>query len=285
MAKKKAEHHYENRVVAFVDILGFKDILTKTVDKDNNDVQSQIDKVTDAYYSMRDVWDLDEEISNENPELKKAYDEIKSNSKIVTTFSDSIVISFLQKEPSEIFSTLLELKWLIMRLISRGILCRGALAYGKMIHTDKFLFGPALVEAYETESKAALYPRIIVSRELIQMAGQARAAHHDSKTEIEYVRQLLKEDTDGMYYIDYFLGAQSELDDPENDFPTYINEVSEVIRKGVRSTRPDVKIKYMWMRDKVNKVIAIGKKEDWINKLRKDGNEELADAYLALKKV
>jgi len=285
VAKKKTEHHYENRVVAFVDILGFKDILSKTVDKDNNDVQSQIDKVTDAYYSIRDVWDLDDEISNENPELKKAYDEIKSNSKIVTTFSDSIVISFLQKEPSEIFSTLLELKWLIMRLISRGILCRGALAYGKMIHTDKFLFGPALVEAYETESKAALYPRIIVSRELIQMAGQARAEHHDSKTEIEYVRKLLKEDTDGMYYIDYFLGAQSELDDPENDFPTYINEVSEVIRKGVRSTRPDVKIKYMWMRDKVNRVIATGKKEDWIKKLRNDGNEDLADAYLALKRV
>jgi hypothetical protein len=285
VAKQKTEYNYENRVVAFVDILGFKDILSKTVDKDNNDVQLQIDRITDAYHSMRDVWDLDEELSNENPDLKKAYEEIKTNSKKVTTFSDSIVISFLQKEPSEIFSTLLELKWLIMRLISRGILCRGALAYGKMIHTDKFLFGPALVEAYETESKAALYPRIIVSRELIQMAGKARAEHHDSRTEIEYVMKLLKEDTDGMFYIDYFLGAQSELDDPENDFPSYINDVSEVIRKGVRSTRPDVKIKYMWMRDKVNKVIAIGKKEDWIIRLRNEGNDELANAYLALKKV
>ncbi|MBU3661131.1 MAG: hypothetical protein FGM14_14755 [Flavobacteriales bacterium] len=79
MAKQKTEYNYENRVVAFVDILGFKDILSKTVDKDNNDVQLQIDRITDAYHSMRDVWDLDEELSNENPDLKKAYEEIKTN--------------------------------------------------------------------------------------------------------------------------------------------------------------------------------------------------------------
>ena len=71
MAKKNTEYHYENKVVAFVDILGFKDILTKTVDKENNDVQSQINKVTDAYHSMRDVWNLDDEKSTENPALKR----------------------------------------------------------------------------------------------------------------------------------------------------------------------------------------------------------------------
>ena len=279
------KHQYENRIVAFVDILGFKEIITKTVDEYNNDVQSQIDKIIEAYDSMREIWALDVEKITTSPTLKKAYDEIKIKSKIITTFSDSVVISFLQREPSEIFYTLLELKWLIMRLVSQGILCRGALVYGKMIHTDKFLFGPALVEAYETENKAAFYPRIIVSSELIQMAGDARAQHHDAKTEIEYVKQLLKEDTDGMYYIDYFLGAQSELDDPENDFPKYIHTVSEFIIKGVKSPRPDVKIKYMWMRNKINEVIENGKNEQWIKGLTENGNYELANAYLSLRKV
>ena len=285
MAKSVTKYKYEDRIVAFVDILGFRDILTKTVDKDGNDIQSQIDLITDAYNSIRDVWDLDDDKYESYPALKEAHEEIKTKSKKITIFSDSIVISFLQKERSEIFYTLLELKWMIMRLVSKGILCRGALSYGKMIHNDKFLFGPALVEAYLTESKAALYPRIIVSRELIQMAGTYRSSHHDPKTEIEYVKKLLKEDTDGMFYIDYFLGAQSELDDPENDFPSYVNDVSDVVRKGVRSTRPDVKIKYMWMRDKINKVIASGKKQEWLDRLRKEGNDDLADAYEALRKV
>jgi len=285
LAKSATKYKYEDRIVAFVDILGFRDILTKTVDKDGNDIQSQIDLITDAYNSIRDVWDLDDDKYENYPALKEAHEEIKTKSKKITIFSDSIVISFLQKERSEIFYTLLELKWMIMRLVSKGILCRGALSYGKMIHNDKFLFGPALVEAYLTESKAALYPRIIVSRELIQMAGTYRSSQHDPKTEIEYVKKLLKEDTDGMFYIDYFLGAQSELDDPENDFPSYVNDVSDVVRKGVRSTRPDVKIKYMWMRDKINKVIASGKKQEWLDRLRKEGNDDLADAYEALRKV
>lgn len=168
MAKNKIQYKYENRVVAFVDILGFKDILARTVDKDNKDIEPQIEKVIDAYNSIRDLFKLDEANSNNDPVLNK----FKVKSKIVTTFSDSIVISFLQEEPAEIFYTLYDLQWMIMRLIHRGILCRGALTYGKMIHTDEFLFGPALVEAYEMEGKAALYPRIIVSEELIKMAGE-----------------------------------------------------------------------------------------------------------------
>jgi hypothetical protein len=254
-------YKYEDRIVAFIDILGFKAILNSTVDDKGNDIQPNIDLIVSAYNSIRDVWDLDEELYDDLPELRRAHEIIKSKSKKITTFSDSIVISFLVSDESEIFSTLLELKWVIMRLISKGILCRGALTYGKMIHTDKFLFGPALVEAYELESTAALYPRIILSDELIQLAGKYKAAHHDSATEIRYIKELLKKDTDGMYYIDYFLGAQSELDDHENDFPEYIRLVSEAVRKGLRVKKPNVKIKYMWMKEKINKIIKLGKKK------------------------
>ena len=81
-----------------------------------------------------------------------------------------------------------------MRLISNDILCRGAVTYGKLIHTKEMIFGPALVQAYETESKAALYPRIILSEDLINMAGSYYNKYaHTPKEEIEYVKELLKE--------------------------------------------------------------------------------------------
>jgi len=282
MAKK--EKGYENRVVAFVDILAFKDKIKKTVDANGEPIQLEVDSIIEAYESIRGVWELD--LGKHSPEMRAIIKKGKTKSKIITMFSDCIVISFLENEESEIFSTLLELKWMIMKLISHGFLCRGALTYGKLFHTNQMIFGPALIEAYEIESKAALYPRIILSKELIEIAGRNHSKHsHSSHSEMEYVRALLKEDTDGMYYIDYFLGAQSELDDPENDFPSYIEMVSEVVKSGITSTKPEIRIKYKWMQKKINNVIKMGRKEEWLETLRKKGNDELADAYESLDEI
>lgn len=282
MSKKKKG--YDNRVVAFVDILAFREKIKKTVDVNGEPIQLEVDSIIEAYESIRDVWDLD--LGKHSPKMREIIKKGKTKSKIITMFSDCIVISFLENEESEIFFTLLELKWMIMRLISHGFLCRGALAYGKLFHTSKMVFGPALVEAYEIESKAALYPRIILSKEIIDIAGRNyNKRAHSSKSEMEYVRALLKEDTDGMYYIDYFLGAQSELDDPENDFPNYIEMVSKVVKSGITSIKPEVRIKYKWMQKKINKVIKMGKKVEWIETLRKNGNDELADAYESLEEI
>jgi len=83
---------YEQRIVAFLDILGFKSLLDETVDKDGNDIEVKIDSVVSAYQAIRDVWDLDNGL--ELAEFKKA------NSKQVSIFSDSIVVSFKVDDPS-----------------------------------------------------------------------------------------------------------------------------------------------------------------------------------------
>ena len=144
---------YENRVTVFIDILGFKELLSKTVSKKNIDDESKIDEIIAAYKTIRDVWDLDEKQSEFSKRIPK-------NSKQITTFSDCIVISFKTEEESQIFYTLLEIKWMLMRLIYKGILCRGAITHGKLIHTDTILFGPALAEARRHRSGLASEPRV-----------------------------------------------------------------------------------------------------------------------------
>src|SRR5205807_662034 len=84
-----------------------------------------------------------------------------------------IVISFPIKERSEVFWTLNELLGVQVSLIWRGMLSRGAVVEGKVLHTDKMIFGPALVEAYDLESKAALFPRIILGDSLLEVAKRA----------------------------------------------------------------------------------------------------------------
>lgn len=272
---------YENRIVAFIDILGFRELLNKTMDKKGNDDESAINEIVSAYNAIRDIWDLDKK--------SDFLDTKSSDSKKVSIFSDCLVISFEVSTPSEVFFTLLELKWLIMRLITRKILCRGAVSLGKFLHTENYLFGPALIEAYTLESKAAIYPRVILDSSVIEAGANNRANHHSFSQELEYVQSLLEHDSDGMYYIDYFFKAQSELDDPEYDFPQYIDNLANIIRKGLMGSshhsKADVRVKYSWMRERYNHMIDIVSNEETIKHLRESGKFELAEFYSKLKKI
>ena len=270
---------YEKRVVAFIDILGFKSLLDETTSSSGEDDEQKIDNVISAYKAIKDIWEIDSTISG----LKN------STSKKVSIFSDSIVVSFKAEEPSEVFSTLLDLKHLIMRLIYRKILCRGAVSIGKFIHTDDYLFGPALVEAYTLESKAAMYPRIILDRDIIEAGYKNGPSHHSPSEEKKYVESLLEQDSDGMYYIDYYFKAQSELDDPDYDFPEYIGILGDIIRKGLMGSshhgKADLRVKYSWMRERYNRMIEIVTDKRALDNLNNSGLPELSEFYKDLKKI
>jgi len=270
---------YENRVTVYIDILGFKDMLSQTVNENGEDIPEKIDKIISAYKAIRDVWDLD---------YTSMLNKLPSKSKKVTTFSDCLVISFKTNEESEIFHTLLEIQWMIMRLITRGILCRGAITYGKLIHTDEFLFGPALAEAYILESKAALYPRVILHEDLIELAGTTKRFHNDPEMEKEFIKKLLEKDSDGMYYIDYFASAESELDN-HYDFPEYLYNIRTIIKTGLDKSNSifnsDIRVKYQWMKERYNNVVDAAQKRSFIKSLIRHGDQELAEAYLELRKI
>ncbi|WP_273150778.1 hypothetical protein [Methylophaga thiooxydans] len=272
---------YEKRIVAFIDILGFKALLDETVDKNGKDNEKAIDSVVSAYEAIRDIWDL-----NKKPDY---LDTKSSETKKVSIFSDCLVVSFEINQSSEVFFTLLEIKWLIMRLISRKILCRGAVSLGKFIHTDNYLFGPALVEAYTLESKAAMYPRVILDHTVIEAGANNDSLEHSFNQQQQYVESLLEQDSDGMFYIDYFFKAQSELNDPEYDFPEYIENLADVIRKGLMGSshhsKADVRVKYSWMRERFNKMVSIVTNKEAIGRLNNSGEYELADFYRELKQI
>jgi len=273
--------NYEQRVVAFLDILGFKSLLDETVDKDGNDIEEKIDYIVSAYKVIREVWNLD------NIDVLTQLQD--PGSKKVSIFSDSIVVSFNVEDPSEVFSTLLEIKHVIMELISRKILCRGAVAMGKFIHTDNYLFGPALVEAYTLESKAAMYPRVILDNSVIDAGVRYRSNRHSSITESKYVKSLLEQDSDGMYYIDYYFKAQSELNDPHYDFPVYIENLGNIIRAGLMGSshhsKADLRVKYSWMRERYNRMVDIVSSSEFIDNLQSYNETELSEFYMNLKKI
>lgn len=227
---------YEDRLICFIDILGFRDHIGNTVDAFNKDNEKEIDKLIEALNCIQRL-------------LKFDYAEF-SKTKTITQFSDSVVISFDYTEESEIFFTLKDIQTVVINLALRGILCRGGITKGKIYHNKDLVFGPGMNDAYILESKAANYPRIILSEEIIKLAIKYKAAHHRKDQEQRMMEDFLGKDSDGMYYIDYVGKAQGEMDDPEADYPMYLQKISEIIKKGINNKKPDIQVKYNWLKER-----------------------------------
>jgi hypothetical protein len=160
MAKKKRQaetKQYERRIILFLDFLGFKEIVEDTV-RDGKNLRSLL-KAIDLLY----------DIGSEDPDLYKT--------RSITTFSDSVVLSYAVHEQSAVFYLLLDIAFAVIDLAIRGYLVPGAVTVGDLVHTDRYLVGPAMVSAYEMESKLAKTPRVLVDRKLVSIARNAHQSN------------------------------------------------------------------------------------------------------------
>src|SRR5690606_8656515 len=101
-----------------------------------------------------------------------------------------------------------DIQTLVINLALRGIICRGGISYGKLIHTDKIIFGPSLDESYETEIIAALYPRIILDRTIIDIGKKHHALHYEEIDENKSILIILRQEYEYILYNDYFSNAK-----------------------------------------------------------------------------
>lgn len=109
-------------------------------------------------------------------------------------FSDNIIIA---KEISDnINNDVLSLLGCVSNFLcssvgdSVGWLVRGGVTIGDFYIDDMVVWGSALVRAYELEDKIAVYPRVILDSNVVEII---------TKIDADYVRR----DTDGQYFLNY----------------------------------------------------------------------------------
>ena len=260
---------YEERIVAFVDILGFKnEIERKTINPSSNDEnESETERIYD-FISL-----LNKDFVKRNTSDDSTYR--------VSQFSDSLVISYSVSEKASVFWILMSLLFLHLDAIYHGLLIRGAVTFGKLIHDEEHLFDPAMDEAYKMESEIANYPRIIVNPELIEIAANNPNSSNSPEHERKYIEGLLEKDFDGLLFIDYLKKGCDEIVASEDYFglPDFINKVSEIINSN--ETSKDLRIiqKYNWLKNRFNDVLSYYKEKDF----KKDPNyEELSDYFSSI---
>lgn len=133
-----------DRFVAFIDIMGFKDMVAKMSHTDIYKIMQTIDK---AKTLNEDIG-----ISKEDPKLVKS-----------TTYSDSIMLYSRDKTASAFDSLITAVSGLTNDLFIEGIPHKGAIAFGKMTLDSErsIFFGQPLIDAYLLQEELHFYGVII----------------------------------------------------------------------------------------------------------------------------
>lgn len=232
---------YAKRFIAFVDILGFRDLI-----RESEKHASRIAEIADALTAIAD-----------------AGDKIKQDSRELGffAFSDSIVIT--SKEDAASFGALLyRLQLLYLRLIRVGILCRGAVECGNLIHENAYVFGPALIDAYSKEQALAVHPRLLLSTRVLEKMDEYGK---DEKWKKRFNGSVFR-DGDGCIFFDPLTRLDGYFWEEDAQKIQYGSRQCAQIRKQIviglqRSIEsPRIFEKYEWLAQRFNLIVEKNKK-------------------------
>ncbi|MCL1700608.1 MULTISPECIES: hypothetical protein [unclassified Lysinibacillus] len=278
---------YEKKIVAFIDILGFKNIVENT----------------DKAFSIIEI------VSEIKKSKKEFIKEMSAKEIEVTWFSDCIVVS----APLDIYYVdfILDIiQQMQCELIKNKVLIRGGIEIGDCFHKGEKLFGPAMNEAYRLESKIATVPRIVLSKELIKYIKESQRIEEKHQEDnftynlevcnenelaniTEYYisevtiasqifERLIIKDDDGYYFINYLdeiiytcihtasyekeiikshdgtivdTSYQAFKEICESWYIDIIEPIQNFIKENLKGNDMNVLLKYVWVKDYYNRCL------------------------------
>jgi hypothetical protein len=241
---------YRRCLCSFIDVLGFRDlVLASCLDQD---AKLKLHTILKQFQRNLHHKGVPGDRENKEPPL------------IVRAFSDSIVrivpldnadepLSDFDLE-SEIVHELIDLCGAQFDLLSLGILVRGGFAIGDIYWDDHQIFGPALIEAYDLESKTAVYPRIVLSNVVSSHIREGKVGFMSAS--------YRREDFDGTWFADY-LGFYSAMlapnivfskDDFHKPFEVFRFHIADLLAH--TDTTERIREKHLWLAKYFNSIVA-----------------------------
>jgi hypothetical protein len=178
---------------AYVDFLGFSEASAKI----DESTRSKVLDLLLALSALRGEFDVQSKVeeSRKTSLIRPA----------ISTFSDHIVISYPLRPLTDEMGTdelmpaifiMSQFTQLLTRIAAAalriGFLVRGGATIGKLYHAGGVVFGEALVDAFQIESRTSIYPRVVLSPQITRRPMW-----------IENQVGVLK-GNDGLYYLDYY---------------------------------------------------------------------------------
>lgn len=231
---------YGDRVVGFVDILGFAD-LVRRADRDEG-LRDQVVEALGRVCAVASPSGGDTDLRSQN-------------------FSDSLILSAAHT-PDGLWHLLLSIDSLAWNLLQLGVLIRGGVTIGGIRHDAQLVFGVGVNEAYRLESTVAKMPRIVLGARAFD-AAQRYA--QESEIWATYRNSRLLRDRDGVWFLNYLveLGCFNRQDPNNPDMLRHpLCEVGRAIRTTLQNKldrtieQPDVYAKIEWFARYWNSEVA-----------------------------
>ena len=259
----ETEYRYQDRIVAFIDILGYrekleefeKDAKSKEVAQGETILTS--DKVNEFLNTFKSV--------TQSLDAKNIR---------YYLFSDNICISADYIEnPKLAIEILFTIADLFYAFAQKGYFLRGAIEVGKFIDEPMIALGNPLTKAYLAESKVANYPRILLSADYYDFITNF-LKNEGSGFYDESIQEHLVYNSCELYYLNVFYGV-FQMPDKVVYFTSLKDRIEENLQKTQR--KEHLHVKYDWLANLYNRFL-----ETYSNKLVYAESEELEAGTIAL---
>jgi hypothetical protein len=249
---------YEDRAVAFLDILGWRDLIDRSMG-DTGVLSGMGSALTYLKLISELPRPVEDWLRSKSEAAGQPFDPADGRLQFAQ-FSDSIIIS----GTASMFLPLIFQVWGINRTLffHNGLLLRGAITTGLMYHKGSVAFGPALTAAYDLEHKSATYPRVILDPKLTSPTTTSVTQQTVAPPFSTWFRQS----SDGLWFFDY-LNPLLFIPPNFNEEPIHSQMLKEQVVPGLNHARRLIcdalvkysectKIweKYRWMADYFNMV-------------------------------
>ena len=214
---------YRECYIAFLDMLGFKDLIN----------QSDCDDI----YRILSKLDLPSDNIIDDGEIIMRMDEIK-----MKIMSDSICFYIDSKREHALTGLLLTCLLFQAELMNLAppIMLRGAIVKGSFYANADITFGPGLTNAYLLEEKSARVPRVILTKETLES--------ENSELLRKYRDRLVFEDEDAYWTINCF-GTEFGILESKIDW----NQIQEHVNSVLSSTTDSsIREKYLYLRKRLD---------------------------------
>lgn len=236
---------FEVRTVAFVDILGFSNLVERSVKDDQ--FFAKLHQALRIVERQGRVW-VDSVYSSAGESKEQTLKRVAEMDFRSHVFSDCIILSQRGTTVGPLFIRVVQLA---IALLNLGVLVRGGIAQGLLCHDADVVFGPALIEAYHLESRCANFPRILVSQG-VHDASHNEIVHFQSEgTESVYILcELLRRDADRLYHLDYLtttlLSPSSVTGAGASEFMSLMIRTSTLILEEFQRPTQSLETKAKW---------------------------------------
>jgi hypothetical protein len=144
--------------------------------------------------------------------------------------------------------------YLLLGCWERGYLGRGAITVGEHYMDERFVFGPALIEAVERE-KAARWPRVTLSSDALLLERSHSGAYAQRLQSVQ--SRCLTLDEDGVVFIDH-LGVYIDEEDNFESLEHFLGRHKAASEEGLRVNDADSAAweKWRWLAEYQNHALA-----------------------------